>query len=71
MTTEPVRVAVIDSGVNPAHPHIGAVSGGIAIAAGGLRRARPRRKATSTGSGMAPRSRPPSASAHPERICWP
>ena len=35
MTTEPVRVAVIDSGVNPAHPHIGAVSGGIAIAAGG------------------------------------
>ena len=37
MTTEPVRVAVIDSGVNPAHPHIGAVCGGIAIAADGLR----------------------------------
>ena len=35
MTTGPVRVAVIDSGVNPAHPHIGAVRGGIAIAAGG------------------------------------
>ena len=35
MTTEPVRVAVIDSGVNPAHPHIGAVCGGMAIAGGG------------------------------------
>ncbi len=27
----PVRVAVIDSGVNPAHPHIGSVAGGVAI----------------------------------------
>ena len=35
MTTRPVRVAVIDSGVNAAHPHIGGVCGGIAIAAGG------------------------------------
>lgn len=26
-----VRVAVIDSGVNPAHPHVGGVEGGVAI----------------------------------------
>ena len=26
-----VRVAVIDSGVNPAHPHIGPIAGGVAI----------------------------------------
>ena len=35
MTTRPVRVAVIDSGVNPAHPHVGGVAGGTAIAADG------------------------------------
>ena len=35
MTTRPVRVAVIDSGVNPAHPHVGGVAGGTAIAPDG------------------------------------
>ena len=35
MTHRPVRVAVIDSGVNPAHPHVGGVAGGTAIAADG------------------------------------
>jgi subtilisin family serine protease len=30
-----IRVAVIDSGVNPAHPHIGSVAGGITIGADG------------------------------------
>ena len=35
MTTRPVRVAVIDSGVNPAHPHVGGVAGGTAIALDG------------------------------------
>ena len=35
MTIRPVRVAVIDSGVNPAHPHVGGVVGGTAIAADG------------------------------------
>ena len=35
MTTRPVRVAVIDSGVNPAHPHVGRLASGTAIAAGG------------------------------------
>jgi subtilisin family serine protease len=30
-----VRVAVIDSGVNPAHPHVGGVEGGVAITAEG------------------------------------
>jgi subtilisin family serine protease len=29
-----VKVAVIDSGVNPAHPHVGGVAGGAAISAG-------------------------------------
>lgn len=28
-----IRVAIIDSGVNPAHPHVGGVAGGIAIGA--------------------------------------
>ena len=35
MTTRPVRVAVIDSGVNPEHPHVGGVAGGTAIALDG------------------------------------
>ena len=35
MTNRPVRVAVIDSGVNPMHPHVGGVAGGTAIAADG------------------------------------
>ena len=35
MTTRPVRVAVIDSGVNPAHPHVAGVAGGTAIAPDG------------------------------------
>ena len=35
MTTRPVRVAVIDSGVNPAQPHVGGVAGGTAIAVDG------------------------------------
>jgi len=35
MTHRPVRVAIIDSGVNPAHPHVGGVAGGTAIAADG------------------------------------
>ena len=35
MTNRPVRVAVIDSGVNPTHPHVGGVAGGTAIAADG------------------------------------
>jgi subtilisin family serine protease len=29
------RVAVIDSGVNPAHPHIGAIAGGVSVAMDG------------------------------------
>jgi subtilisin family serine protease len=32
---ERVRVAVIDSGVNPQHPHIGPIAGGISILHGG------------------------------------
>lgn len=32
---ERVRVAVIDSGVNPRHPHIGHIAGGVSIAPGG------------------------------------
>jgi subtilisin family serine protease len=35
MSERPVRVAVIDSGVNAAHPHIGGVAGGVAITADG------------------------------------
>ena len=35
MTSKPVRVAVIDSGVNPAHPHVGEIAGGMAIAGDG------------------------------------
>lgn len=30
-----VRVAIIDSGVNPTHPHVGGVAGGVAIDVGG------------------------------------
>ncbi|MGH9935462.1 MAG: S8 family serine peptidase, partial [Blastocatellia bacterium] len=30
-----VRVAIIDSGVNPAHPHVGGVAGGVCINADG------------------------------------
>lgn len=30
-----VRVAVIDSGVSPRHPHIGGVAGGASVGAGG------------------------------------
>ena len=30
----PVRVAVVDSGVNPSHPHIGRIAGGVAVAPG-------------------------------------
>jgi subtilisin family serine protease len=29
-------VAVIDSGINPAHPHVGGAAGGVAVAAGGI-----------------------------------
>ena len=36
MTTRPVRVAVIDSGVNPAHPHVGGAAGGVAVGADGV-----------------------------------
>lgn len=32
-----VRVAVIDSGVHPGHPHVGAVEGGVSFAADGAR----------------------------------
>jgi subtilisin family serine protease len=35
MPSSPVTVAVIDSGVNPDHPHVGRVADGIAIAADG------------------------------------
>ena len=35
MTDRPIRVAVIDSGVNATHPHIGGVAGGVAIASDG------------------------------------
>lgn len=30
----PVRVAVVDSGVNPAHPHVGRVAGGLSVVPG-------------------------------------
>ena len=30
-----IRVAIIDSGVNPAHPHVAGVAGGIGISADG------------------------------------
>lgn len=30
----PVRVAVVDTGVNPAHPHVGRIAGGLTVAAG-------------------------------------
>ena len=35
LTGRGVRLAVIDSGVNPAHPHVGGVAGGVGISAGG------------------------------------
>jgi subtilisin family serine protease len=35
LTGRGVRVAVIDSGVNPAHPHVGGVAGGVEITAQG------------------------------------
>ncbi len=35
LTGRGVRVAMIDSGVNPAHPHVGGVAGGVAIGAAG------------------------------------
>ena len=31
MTNRPVRVAVVDSGVNPVHPHVGGVAGGTVL----------------------------------------
>ncbi len=31
MTGKNIRIAVIDSGVNPAHPHIGPIAGGVSI----------------------------------------
>ncbi len=34
-TGQGVRIAVIDSGVHPGHPHIGRVAGGVAVAADG------------------------------------
>ncbi len=35
LTGRGVRVAMVDSGVNPAHPHVGGVAGGVAIGPGG------------------------------------
>ncbi len=35
LTGQGVRVAVVDSGVNPAHPHVGGVAGGIGLTADG------------------------------------
>ena len=35
LTGRGVRVAFIDSGVNPAHPHVGGVAGGVAFGPGG------------------------------------
>jgi subtilisin family serine protease len=35
MTGRGVKVAIIDSGVNPAHPHVGGVAGGVKIEADG------------------------------------
>ena len=31
---KPVRVAVVDSGVNPSHPHIGSIAGGVSVVPG-------------------------------------
>ena len=33
-TARPVRVAVVDSGVNPSHPHIGRITGGLTVVPG-------------------------------------
>jgi subtilisin family serine protease len=35
LTGRGVRVAIIDSGVNPAHPHVGGIAGGVEITASG------------------------------------
>src|SRR5262249_56573176 len=35
LTGRDVRVAIIDSGVNPAHPHVAGVEGGVCINADG------------------------------------
>ncbi len=32
--SKPVRVAVVDSGVNPSHPHIGSIAGGLSVVPG-------------------------------------
>ncbi len=32
----PVRVAVVDSGVNPSHPHVGRVAGGVTVVPGAV-----------------------------------
>src|SRR5262249_23182476 len=37
LTGRDVRVAIIDSGVNPAHPHVDGVAGGVCINADGAR----------------------------------
>lgn len=34
--SRPVRIGIIDSGVNLAHPHIGKIAGGVTIAPGGV-----------------------------------
>jgi subtilisin family serine protease len=36
LTGRDVRVAIIDSGVNPAHPHVNGVAGGVCVSADGL-----------------------------------
>lgn len=36
MSERPVRVAIVDSGINPGHPHIGRVAGGVTITADGV-----------------------------------
>jgi len=35
LTGRGVRIAIVDSGVNPDHPHVGGVAGGVALCAGG------------------------------------
>ncbi len=40
-TARPVRVAVVDSGVNPSHPHIGRIAGGLSVAPGAAARGDP------------------------------
>jgi subtilisin family serine protease len=36
LTGRGVRVAIVDSGVNPSHPHIGRVAGGVAVVGNGV-----------------------------------